>query len=205
MTTYKNWHTAVYQACLAEVDQDKCTFSRKSLMLNHLDSITTQTNSRAKTPHQSLSRVLQELRDYGFVKFISNGQYQLVKKEIDIQLLCSNKKMSRGEKMVAMILDGMNIPYKRESTHSDLKHKGYLRFDFEIKYGERKFVIEVDGIQHDRPVDYFGGVDAFVIRKKCDQIKNDYCKRTGRAMLRIKASALKFDIVKEKIVKLLDS
>lgn len=198
----KSWQLAVYQACLAEIDETNFIFTRKILIKNQLDEIKRATNSKGKTPEQSMSRILQEFRNFGFIKFLSNGQYKLTKKDIDVALLQS-KKMSRGEKLVAQILDDFNIPYIQESTHSDLKYKGYLRFDFEINHMERKFVIEVDGVQHDRPIDYFGGVEAFVIRKKCDQIKDEYCKKTDITMVRIKSTQLKYDVVEKIIIDLL--
>lgn len=199
----KSWLLAVYQACLAEVDENELTFTRRNLIKNQLNEIQKSTESKAKKPEQSLSRVLQELRDFGFVEFISNGKYKLMKKNIDIALL-NSKKMSRGEKLVSRILDELNVPYKHEVTHHDLKYKGYLRFDFEINHNGRKFVIEVDGIQHYRPVNYFGGAAAFIVRKKCDQIKDDYCKKTNRTMLRIKPKELQYVNVKSRIVQMLD-
>src|SRR5262249_14252634 len=40
--------------------------------------------STGKTPHQTLSRVLQELRDEGLVEFLGNGNYFLQDSTIDI-------------------------------------------------------------------------------------------------------------------------
>ena len=45
--------------------------------------------------------------------------------------------------------------------------------------------IEFDGEQHYRPVDYFGGDDAFTILKKHDEIKEEYCETHGIKLIRI--------------------
>lgn len=62
-------------------------------------------------------------------------------------------------------------------------------------------IIEYDGIQHFKPIKYFGGKDTFILTKKCDDIKNKYCKTNSITMLRI--SYLKFnyiaDIINEAI------
>lgn len=150
-----------------------------------------------------MSRVLQQLRDYGFIEFISKGKYRLLRKDIEFALWKS-KKMSKGEKLVARILDQFGILYKTETIHSDLKYKGFLRFDFEINRNGRKFVIEVDGIQHERPIDFFGGLDAFEIRKKCDQIKNEYCSKNNIMMIRIKHDQLNYNHIHDKIAKILN-
>lgn len=166
-----------------------------------MNKIKEVTNSIAKRPDQNMSRVLQELRDFGFVKFVSKGKYRLVKNEIDISLF-KTRKMSKGEKLIAQILDELGITYIQEVTHADLRYKRYLRFDFEITYKERKFVIEVDGIQHHKPIDYFGGLEAYLVRKKYDKIKDEYCKKNPKyTMIRIGPNEIKYDIAKKIIIK----
>ena len=80
-----------------------------------------------------------------------------------------------------------------------------LRFDFAIldKYDNIFAVIEFDGAQHYKPVDFFGGVENFEKTKKRDSIKNKYCLDNNIEMIRI--SYLEFDsiedIINEKIIK----
>lgn len=94
----------------------------------------------------------------------------------------------------------MNIPYKREVTYSDLKNKGYLRFDFECTLYNRKFIIEVDGIQHERPVHFFGGTKSFNKLRYCDKIKDNYCKQNNLPLIRISHKDLTYDKVKNIIL-----
>ena len=42
------------------------------------------------------------------------------------------------------------------------------------------------GIQHYKPVDYFGGVEGLKDRQKKDKIKSDYCKNNGLLLIVIK-------------------
>ena len=46
-------------------------------------------------------------------------------------------------------------------------------------------MIEFDGEQHIRPVERWGGEKAFQLQRKRDEIKNNYCKENGIALIRI--------------------
>jgi len=52
--------------------------NRRQLIEEELEAITTQTQSRGSTPEQTLSRVLQELRDQGLIHFFGDGNYLLL-------------------------------------------------------------------------------------------------------------------------------
>ena len=88
--------------------------------------------------------------------------------------------VSKGEKKINDFLKEKKIAFKREYSFNDLK--GH-RFDFYIS--DRKILIEYDGEQHFRPVDFFGGGSAFEMRKRKDQIKNKYASDKGIRLLRI--------------------
>ena len=55
------------------------------------------------------------------------------------------------------------------------KYDGYMR----------KWVVEYDGRQHIEIVEYWGGLDDFIIRAKCDAIKNKYCEDNEMSLIRI--------------------
>lgn len=44
-----------------------------------------EVQSEGKTPHQTVSRVLQELRDEGLIEFIGSGSYLLTDQPIDVE------------------------------------------------------------------------------------------------------------------------
>jgi hypothetical protein len=58
--------------------------ARQEFITEELPRIISATGSTGRTPHQTLSRVLQELRDDGLIDFLGNGSYFLQDATIDI-------------------------------------------------------------------------------------------------------------------------
>jgi hypothetical protein len=58
--------------------------ARQAFIIEELPRIISAAGSRGRTPHQTLSRVLQELRDEGLVEFLGNGSYFLQDSAVDI-------------------------------------------------------------------------------------------------------------------------
>jgi len=53
-------------------------FWRQEIIEEELDQIVTDTRSRGRTPHQTLTWALEHLRDLGEVEFVNNrGYYRL--------------------------------------------------------------------------------------------------------------------------------
>ena len=96
---------------------------------------------------------------------------------------CSKCKSSEGEKEIARVLRNNDIEYVIQHRFEDCRHKRPLPFDFYLP--EHNSVIEYDGVQHFKPIDFFGGEEMFEYRVKMDEIKNNYCKAKGIEMLRI--------------------
>ena len=82
------------------------------------------------------------------------------------------------------ILELKKVKFKPQYTFDDSKYILPLPYDFYLP--ERNMCIEFDGEQHFRPVEFFGGEDAFKLRKKKDKIKNEYCEKNNIYLLRIK-------------------
>ena len=94
------------------------------------------------------------------------------------------KTNSKGEEYIKMWLDGMNIKYIRQKSFKDCKYINSLSFDFYLpKY---EMCIEFDGLQHYKPVSYFGGADGFKKSKKRDKVKDEWCLKNNIKLLRIK-------------------
>lgn len=100
---------------------------------------------------------------------------------------------SHGELKVMNVLKDFNLDHSYNSSFNNLKSiKGNknLRFDFIVYTENQIMLIEFDGAQHFRPVN-FGGIsqeraDAnFINQIANDTIKNDYCKDNKFPMLRI--------------------
>jgi hypothetical protein len=171
----ETWALSALKACLRQSDEKTKRFTNQDLLKNELATIINKTKSKGKTPDRTLSRTLQELRDQGFIKFLGRGEYILQQFKIQLDRLFQ-RTMSKGEKLVANLLRELDIPFEQEKTFQDLKHKGFLRFDFVFEVQNRKFAIEFNGVQHYRPIDYFGGQIAFEDLKVRDQLKRDYCQ-----------------------------
>lgn len=96
---------------------------------------------------------------------------------------CPNINSSKMELAAYNILNKNNIEFEVEQRFEDCKCKRQLRFDIYIP--QLKIAIELDGIQHFKPIDFFGGKEYYKNIKKRDQIKNKYCKSHNISLLRI--------------------
>lgn len=97
---------------------------------------------------------------------------------------CS-KNLSSGELLVKEFLDSLGVSYEREFTFDNCMYKNKLRFDFKIDTPYGICIIEYDGEQHTKPVEYFGGEKAFHLLKTRDKIKDNYCQDNNIPLLRI--------------------
>lgn len=92
---------------------------------------------------------------------------------------------SNGEKIVRLWLEEHNIPFEKEYPFEDLRglNNGYLRFDFKIK--NKPILIEFQGEQHYRPVEFYGGEEGFIIRQIHDKLKRNYCNKNHYKLIEI--------------------
>lgn len=97
---------------------------------------------------------------------------------------CPSCQTSKGELIIENYLIKNNINYIREKTFIDCKNVRKLPFDFFLP--DQNLLIEFDGIQHFKPVDFFGGEEGFKILKQNDTIKNEYCLENNIRLIRIK-------------------
>jgi hypothetical protein len=105
----KTWHDAVIDGITRLTKEKKSyLFSRQEIISQQLDQITREAQSVGETPAQTLSRVLQELRDERLVEFSDNqGNYisfinsvkiedeDLPETAIDVAI--KNQKLNFGE------------------------------------------------------------------------------------------------------------
>jgi len=83
----KTWHEAVLDGIrrLTKM-KDSYFFSRQEIIQQELNQITQEVDAHGETPAQTLSRVLQELRDEGLVEFSDNqGNYVFLAENVNIE------------------------------------------------------------------------------------------------------------------------
>lgn len=96
---------------------------------------------------------------------------------------CPKCNENKGERKIRLWLDNHNIIYETQKSFSNCRDIRPLPFDFYLP--NKRTAIEFDGEQHYKAIDHFGGIKAFEIRQKHDNIKNEYCKNNGISLLRI--------------------
>ena len=105
--------------------------------------------------------------------------------------LVSNKTMScgcllsSGEYLIKQYLMNNKIKYqsqKKFDTLLGLKN-GHLSYDFYIE--SFNLLIEAQGIQHEKPIELFGGEEQFAIQQEHDRRKREYAVNNGYRLLEI--------------------
>jgi putative restriction endonuclease len=76
----RDWSEVVEEAVRRYVDSSgDRVFTRQELIDAELNRIVSETGSQGETPHMTLSRELQQLRDAGIIEFVDDqGTYRLV-------------------------------------------------------------------------------------------------------------------------------
>lgn len=85
---------------------------------------------------------------------------------------------SNGEKLIHTLLRDAKIKFTRQWSFQGSRYK----FDFHIK--KTKILIEYDGEQHFKPVDWYGGVEGYRKRVKSDKAKALLAKKNGYEIMR---------------------
>ena len=96
---------------------------------------------------------------------------------------CPICNISLGENEIRDWLIIHEIEFIPQKRFDGCKDKRTLPFDFYIP--SKNTVIEFDGEQHSRPIDWFGGKEKFDYLVKHDQIKTQYCADNNIDLLRI--------------------
>lgn len=93
------------------------------------------------------------------------------------------KKESSLEREVREVLEQMGEEFFQQHIFDECRNEMVLPFDFYIQ--KKNIAIEVDGIHHFEPIDYYGGEEQFKKQKIRDEIKNNFCKDNGIKLIRI--------------------
>ena len=94
---------------------------------------------------------------------------------------CPYCNKSKGERYIHNYLKENNIEFQTEFIINI--NNINLRFDFYLPV--QNLFIEYDGIQHFKPIDFFGGKEYFNKLKQYDKLKNEYCNDNNINLIRI--------------------
>ncbi len=91
---------------------------------------------------------------------------------------------SKGELKIFKYLKNHKILLKSHHSFKDCRNTLPLPFDFYLP--DHNCCIEYDGIQHFKPIKYFGGEESLKNLQINDKIKTEYCNKNNIKLLRIK-------------------
>lgn len=150
---------------------------------------------------------------YDYSKTTYNGMYS------EIEIMCSvhgsfnvlpvkhlhrkqgcpecSKELTKSKAVIEICkyFDSNGIKYIEEYKINECKNILPLPFDFYLL--DLDILIEYDGIQHFKPIEYFGGQKGLDEQQYNDNIKNEYCKSTGKTLLRIRYDEDYLEKIKE--------
>ena len=86
---------------------------------------------------------------------------------------CPRCNLSHGEREIRLFLKERNIEFEEQKKFEGLIYKGELRCDFYLP----KFncVVEYNGLQHYKAVEFWGGEKSLLENQKRDKIKRNFC------------------------------
>ena len=96
---------------------------------------------------------------------------------------CNNT--SNGEKQICDYLLNNKIDFTPRKTFSLLKGMGNKRLSYDFYLPDYNLLIEFQGKQHYKSVDYFGGDESFKIQQEHDRRKRQYAKINNYYLLEI--------------------
>lgn len=134
---------------------------------------------------------------------ICNKEYKVTPHDFVCGNRCPYCKESKGEKLIQHILESIHEHYIIQKVFDDCgSNNQRLPFDFYLP--SRNLLIEYDGIQHFKPVLYFGGQAKLNDQKRRDAIKNNYAINHSLSVLRVSYQCSK-DTLPDKLTKFINS
>jgi very-short-patch-repair endonuclease len=101
---------------------------------------------------------------------------------------CPSCNESKGEKLIASLLDKNRVKYVREYKIPN----STTRYEYDFYLPDRGLLIEFHGIQHYKPIEFFGGEEAFKQSQFNDKYKKWLAKEFGYKLISINYKQHKF-------------
>ena len=92
---------------------------------------------------------------------------------------------SHGEYYITTYLLSNSINFEKQKKFSDLLGVGGGNLSYDFYLPNHNMLIECQGEQHERPIEYFGGEEQFIIQQEHDRRKREYAKDNGYKLLEI--------------------
>ena len=100
---------------------------------------------------------------------------------------CPRCQETSGERKARQWFERESINYVYQMRYDDCRDINTLSFDFYLP--DFNTLVEIQGLQHYKPIPYFGGEEKYLKQQKHDNIKRDYCKKNGINLIEIPDSA----------------
>lgn len=91
----------------------------------------------------------------------------------------------KGEAEIARILQLNNVDFSSHKSYDDLRGVGGGKLSYDFYLPKYDTLIEFQGEQHERPIDYFGGEEQFKIQCEHDLRKRNYAIEHNTKLLEI--------------------
>jgi hypothetical protein len=123
-----------------------------------------------------------------------------------LQMLAESGYESKFENSVRLMLDKLNCDYVAQKTFPGLVGLGgnLLSYDFCVNINGVLHLIELNGLQHYEPVDFFGGTQGFGKQKVHDFRKKQYAETNNYPLLTINCVNAKPEVVCQKVLDFLN-
>lgn len=98
---------------------------------------------------------------------------------------CPKCSCSIGEYKISEYLISNNIYFIQYKTFDNLIGVGNRKLSYDFYLPDYNLLIEFQGKQHEKPIDYFGGKEKFKIQQEHDKRKRDYAELHNIKLLEI--------------------
>lgn len=98
---------------------------------------------------------------------------------------CPKCSQSKGEKRIERYLKSCSVEYILQHKFDDFRGRRNIPYSFDFYLPDYNLLIEYQGQQHERAVDFFGGEEKFEIQKEIDKKKKEYAQNNHYDFLEI--------------------
>lgn len=115
---------------------------------------------------------------------------------------CPNCALSEGELYAASILNDIGVDYQSQKSFEGLNGTYGFPLSYDFYVPSKNLLIEIQGIQHRKPIEYFGGIQKFNKQLEHDRRKREYATNNNYNLLEIKYDNYKdFDLIREYLIR----